>query len=235
MPLLIIVELADAAPMKTLTSMQTMEGVIAVHMNLERSAAEIKRLLRDAPTREEAAPAKRNSVSQHDLIMLHLVKHGNAGYQDIGRVIMESGGAAGSAGAALNKMKGEGEVANHPVHGWSLTAKGRKVAGALFGAPVKAKPKAKPKTKSKANGDGRRNKAEREVFGNAEVIAMLQRSNKQTQTLDHIAEAFEKHGKNRDMARGTIERLKGKKLVTTAITAEGVRTVTLREKANAAS
>src|SRR5215471_5067240 len=125
MPLMIVVELADTAPMKTFTIIQRLEGVISVHMN-ERPAAEVKRLLREAPS-EETRSAKPRGKPMRTLLMDYLLKHTYALYKDLGLIAVENGNAAGSVGATLNKMKNDGDVTNGES-GWSLTAKGRKAA-----------------------------------------------------------------------------------------------------------
>jgi len=223
MPLLILVELTDTAPVKTLTAIQDMEGVRSVHTR-NMPSADIKRMMHEAPreeAREEASAAPSNGTLR-DLILAHLVRHRTDEYAGIVAMLEASGRAAGSGSPTLNKMQHDGLVKNSE-RGWSITAKGRKAAGA-------------PAAPAKINGVGSGNWKRRGGFGNAEVLAMLRKSSDGTRTLDTIAKAFVEHGKSRDQARGTIERLKVKKLVTTAVAKDGVRIVKLlRENANATS
>jgi len=224
MPLMIIAELSDAAPIKTLTTIQNLDGVVSIHTR-SLPAAEIRRLMHEAPREaaheEAAAPPKANgAMTQREMILSFLATRTHAQYQEIGAVLVANGGAAGSAGATLNKMQTNGETKNSE-RGWSLTAKGRRAAAAPA-APAKA-----------TNGIGTGN-WKRGGFGNDEVIAMLKRAGGE-RTLDQIAAAFERNGKTRDNARQTIERLKIKKAVTTSMGAGGERIVKLKERAHAAS
>jgi hypothetical protein len=211
--LLILLELDDSAPLKTLNTLKELPGVVDVHMGAARTSAEVKRFVRgdNAPAekpaaRAAAAPVSANGLSSRQIVMHFLATNRGASYSDCAAELGRHDREPKGAGATLTQIVKAGQARRPASGGYELTAKGTREVQALA-----------------MNGSGTR----AGKFGNDAVLAHL-REKGGSSDMPAIFALAKEYGQTNEHASAAVGRLVANKLVT-AVGKRGQRTITLKE------